>query len=93
MKENGIYFIYILSLLLFRVEGTDTRQGRGIQIWLDGSRYEGYWVNNKANGRGRLIHADGDVYEGEWLNDKAHGKGVYTHVDGSIYKGEWFEDK
>jgi hypothetical protein len=26
------------------------REGRGIQIWLDGSRYEGYWKNNKANG-------------------------------------------
>jgi hypothetical protein len=32
------------------IKDTDIRDGRGIQIWLDGSRYEGYWRNNKANG-------------------------------------------
>mmetsp|Transcript_27185 Transcript_27185/g.27056 ORF Transcript_27185/g.27056 Transcript_27185/m.27056 type:complete len:172 (+) Transcript_27185:57-572(+) len=42
------------------------RYGRGIQIWVDGSKYEGYWRGDMANGMGRLIHADGDVYEGEW---------------------------
>lgn len=47
------------------------RHGRGIQIWTDGSKYEGYWSNDMANGRGRLIHFDGNVYEGEWYNDKA----------------------
>jgi hypothetical protein len=33
-------------------------------VWIDGSRYEGYWKKDKANVRGKLIHADGDVYEG-----------------------------
>jgi len=33
-------------------------------MWPDGSRYEGYWSNDKANGQGKLVHADGDVYEG-----------------------------
>ena len=28
------------------------RTGRGIQQWLDGSRYEGYWLNDKANRMG-----------------------------------------
>ena len=50
------------------------RHFRGIQIWPDGSKYEGYWKSDMANGKGRLIHADGDVYEGDWVNDKAHGK-------------------
>lgn len=40
-------------------------------MWADGSRYEGYWKQDKANGRGRLIHADGDVYEGDWKDDKS----------------------
>jgi hypothetical protein len=69
------------------------RHGRGVQIWPDGSKYEGYWKCDMANGRGRLIHADGDVYEGEWVNDKAHGNGLYTHMDGAQYNGEWKEDK
>ena len=55
---------------------SNTKDGQGIQIWPDGSRYEGYWKNNKANGKGRLIHGDGDVYEGDWVDDKAHGQGV-----------------
>lgn len=54
----------------------NTKDGQGIQIWPDGSQYEGYWKNNKANGKGRLIHGDGDVYEGDWVDDKAHGQGV-----------------
>ena len=59
------------------------RDGRGKQIWPDGSLYEGFWKNDKANGKGRLIHSDGDVYEGDWVNDKAEGTGVYTHMDGA----------
>ncbi len=44
-----------------------------MQIWPDGSMYEGWLQDSKANGFGRLIHADGDVYNGCWFNDKAHG--------------------
>ena len=69
------------------------RYGRGIQVWLDGSKYEGYWMNDKANKRGKLTHADGDVYEGEWVDDKAEGYGVYSHIDGAKYEGYWKDDK
>ena len=69
------------------------RYGRGIQIWLDGSKYEGYWKNDKANEKGKLTHADGDIYEGQWLDDKAQGYGVYSHLDGAQYEGYWDNDK
>ena len=69
------------------------RDGKGVQFWADGSKYEGFWKNDKANGRGRLIHSDGDVYEGEWKDDKSHGYGVYLHSDGAQYQGDWVEDK
>ena len=85
--ENKAIFLGEWSTL------TLMRHGRGIQIWSDGSKYEGYWKNDKANIRGKLTHADGDVYEGEWLDDKAHGYGVYSHVDGAKYEGYWSEDK
>ena len=74
-------------------ESTNKRDGKGSQVWADGSLYEGYWKNDKANGKGRLIHADGDVYEGEWRDDKAHGQGKYMHTDGAEYEGQWKEDK
>ena len=69
------------------------RDGRGYQIWSDGSIYEGYWANDKANGRGRLIHGDGDIYDGEWKDDKAHGYGIYLHSDGAKYDGSWLNDQ
>ena len=69
------------------------RHGYGVQSWADGSHYEGYWVNDKANGKGRLYHADGDIYQGDWKDDKAHGYGVYLHTDGAKYEGNWEQDK
>ena len=75
------------------ISSPNQRYGRGVQVWIDGSRYEGYWKTDKANIRGKLIHADGDIYEGEWLEDKAHGFGVYIHTDGAKYEGNWKDDK
>ncbi len=69
------------------------KEGHGVQIWQDGSKYEGQWVNGKANGKGRFILADGDIYEGDWMDDKAHGIGTYKYSDGAIYNGEWVNDK
>ncbi|OMJ82628.1 hypothetical protein SteCoe_16608 [Stentor coeruleus] len=84
--ENGAIFTGEWSL-------ENHRHGFGIQIWNDGSKYEGEWRMDKANGCGRLIHADGDVYEGRWKDDKAHGYGVYIHTDGARYEGNWENDK
>lgn len=56
-----------------------------MQIWPDGARYEGQWVNNRATGKGKFIHVDGDIYTGEWKDDKANGYGVYTHNNGARY--------
>ena len=69
------------------------RHGRGIQVWKDGRRYEGYWIEDKGNNKGKLIHPNGSIYEGEWLDDKPHGYGVYTNFDGTKYEGYWKEDK
>ena len=45
-------------------------------IHSDGSIYEGWVNNNKANGKGRYVDADGYVYEGEWKEDMYNGEGV-----------------
>ena len=86
MEDNAIYYGYI------DLE-TNERDGYGVMIWPDGSRYDGTWEHNLANGNGRLIHADGDIYIGEWKNDKTEGLGKYIHSDGAVYEGNWQTDK
>ena len=71
----------------------NVKHGRGIQVYSEGSKYFGYWVQDKANIKGKLIHSDGDVYEGEWLDNQPNGKGKYFHQDGTIYEGDWKNDK
>ena len=71
----------------------NTKCGRGVQQWLDGSRYEGYFLNDKANIKGKLFHSNGDTYDGGWLDNKANGKGIYLHMGGEYYDGEWKDDK
>ena len=69
------------------------REGYGVQLWMDGSIYEGWFSKDRATGKGRLIHSDGYIYEGEWQNDKAEGHGTYTSQDGSKYEGQFHLDK
>jgi len=73
LLQNGS--VYIGEWLL----DSNTREGRGVQVWPDGTLYEGYWKSNKASFYGRLLHKDGDIYQGDWLDDKAHGVGFYYH--------------
>ena len=45
---------------------SDTKEGYGLQVWPDGSKFEGFWKDDMTNGYGRFILADGDVFVGEW---------------------------
>lgn len=69
------------------------RHGKGKQIWPDGSLYDGFWLDGRAEGYGRLINADGYFYEGQWHNDKVHGKGKCMHPNGTTYEGDWVKDQ
>ena len=69
------------------------KEGRGILLSINGTKYYGYFKNDKKNIKGKLIHYEGDIYEGEWLDDRANGKGKYIHIDGTTYDGEWKNDK
>ena len=53
------------------MQGKNVRAGKGMQIWPDGSIYDGWWRQDTPNGRGRLIHANGDYFEGQWSDGKA----------------------
>jgi hypothetical protein len=68
---------------------TEKREGQGTFCFADGSRYDGFWHQNKAEGRGRLIMADGSFYEGNFVNGKFEGFGTFTNFNGAKYKGLW----
>jgi hypothetical protein len=83
--DNSIYIGYY--------EPNWNREGYGILIQAEGTKYEGMFQNNKMSGRGRLIGSKGDYYEGEFEEDKASGFGKYVNKDGGIYIGYWHKDK
>ena len=67
--------------------------GRGIQLWPDGTKYIGYFKNNKVYKKGIIYFSNGSIYEGELLNCKFNGYSKYINVDGTKYEGEWKDDK
>ena len=67
------------------------KHGRGTYVYPDGSKYEGYWFDNKFL-YGRMIYSQGDAYIGYWLDDKADGNGTYLNSRGQKYVGSWKED-
>jgi hypothetical protein len=49
------------------------RHGNGIFYYVDGSRYEGDWIQDKREGRGKFFYLDGDIYEGEFKSGTREG--------------------
>lgn len=68
---------------------------------LNGTKYEGLWLNDKLNGVCVEIGLEGNRYEGEYSNGIKHGigknnkiikLGVYKYADGSLYEGNFLKD-
>jgi hypothetical protein len=45
----------------------------GELLYVNGDRFHGQWVDDKACGEGVLEYANGDAYDGEWQSDQRHG--------------------
>ncbi|EKX39994.1 hypothetical protein GUITHDRAFT_59319, partial [Guillardia theta CCMP2712] len=68
------------------------RQGRGKQIWANGSTYDGQFYEDAMEGMGVLRYANGDVYQGIMHDGQRHGKGMTLTLP-SRYEGEWLRDR
>ena len=71
-------------------------EGRGVETWADGRRYEGDFKNGKKDGEGTFEWPNGNKYVGSWRNGKQHGIGVWiAQEDGITTKrqGEWVKGK
>jgi hypothetical protein len=71
---------------------TNKKEGYGVHVLHNGSKYEGLFEKNLFNGDGRLIYDNGDYYIGQWANGRIDGKGLFVSSDGSTYKGGWKKD-
>eukprot|EP00606_Chrysophyceae_sp_TOSAG23-5_P001114 GSChrysophyteH2.ASY1.ANO1.1766.1 assembled CDS len=66
------------------------REGFGLRVFTNGSRYTGQWLDDKMHGQGQMLQAEGAGYEGAFFNgDHWHGKGEYVCCDGRLYSGEF----
>jgi MORN repeat len=71
-----------------------------LQIWRDGSIYEGEFFSGKPHGKGRLIHASHSV--NQTIQDQINQEGDQTQESDNlnsptsgcdIYEGEWLDGK
>jgi hypothetical protein len=66
------------------------RDGTGIFIDWDRSRYEGEWKGDKRHGHGRATFGLGGSYEGGWKNDRFDGEGTIVYAgSGRTYTGQF----
>ena len=69
----------------------------GKYTYIDGSIYEGEFVNKMRNGQGTYTYIDGtnygDKYSGNWLDDKTSGLGTYIFANGDIYIGNFKDNQ
>lgn len=59
----------------------------------NGTKYNGEFVNDKAEGRGVAIYPKGGRYVGEFLNGVRQGEGTYYYPNGDVYRGQWEHGK
>ena len=65
-------------------------EGKGIEYWNNGDRYEGDFRNGKKEGKGIYYYKSGSRYEGDWRNDKQEGKGIYYFHNGDRAMGDFY---
>ena len=84
----------LLWLLLSVISMTAFAQRNGYQTYHfpDGSKFEGYWVNDVINGTGIYYWTDSHYYVGHWVNGKRWGYGVEVFADGK-YELRYFENE
>jgi hypothetical protein len=56
--------------------------------FVDGSTYQGEWLDGEFHGRGTYTSWAGTVNEGEWREGKLNGQGRVTNSSGKVYEGE-----
>ncbi|XP_057697572.1 ankyrin repeat and MYND domain-containing protein 1-like [Corythoichthys intestinalis] len=73
-----------------REVGKAKRQGFCVQEFLDGSKYEGEFVDGLKQGKGKYTWKNGEFYEGSFYKDYRHGDGMYYWPSGNKFYGKFY---
>ena len=65
------------------------RNGLGEEVFYNGSKYVGNYIDGNRTGKGVLTSKNGDVYTGGFLNGQKHGEGEMIFSNGSTYFGSY----
>ena len=89
--------VLILSFFVFFLGCSDEskkeiHQGYSVMKYSDGTKYEGYWVNNKKHGKGVFTYKNGARYEGNFENDMKSGAGKFYWPGGDRFEGTFKDD-
>jgi hypothetical protein len=93
MKKIVLPMLILLTLLPGIVaaeclEG-NCRNGEGVYVFPDGSRYNGMFKNRRIEGEGTLEYADKSRYTGSFIGGTPHGQGLMQYSDGSSFQGNF----
>jgi hypothetical protein len=66
------------------------RNGFGVQIFRDGSKFKGHFKKNLAHGRGELLYTNGTKVIGKWRKNKLINASI-IYESGATFKGD-FQD-
>ena len=64
------------------------RHGKGVNMYVDGSVYDGMFVEDEREGEGKLVKGK-YCYEGMWKGDVKEGNGFELMENGEKYCGEY----
>ena len=63
--------------------------GKGVYAYPDGSKYDGWFVNNKPEGSGTFEYYNGDKFVGELKRGQPNGRGTMFYKTGNSLEGLW----
>lgn len=93
-KDKEVSFVYLDDKRKYYGGLTDgLPDGKGKEIWKEGSVYEGNYSLGMRTGPGQFVWPDGSSYKGNFLNNEMDGYGVYMWSNGNKYEGMWLQSQ
>jgi hypothetical protein len=86
-----LFFTFTINLNAQCISG-DCKNGRGVYLYEDKSRYEGMWRNEKPNGKGKIYFSSGSVFDGTFQDGVKSGFGKYQYKSNAYYEGYFKND-